>query len=296
MEENYEPPRRASLLFNLGIGLLALVGALALLIFGSGNDVRNSNLLLMLLAVPLLLTFVYLSYQVFLILTTRYRLTRSSFELHWGFQREIIPLDLVEWAHPVSDFDSPMPLPGFLFPFQYYGKRNIRGLGLVEFAATNKPNMVLIRADERHFVISPDDAHTFAKDFENVSGLGAAEAVQPVSQNLRSMIREIFQDGTSKKLLLAGLAGVLLLAVVTIALSATRRNVTWITLESVPSNRLLLLLLVGVLDLLLNTLVGAYFYLRNLLQKRWIFLFWSWSVLISLILAIAAVFMSIGNA
>lgn len=294
MDEIYEPPRRLSLFFNLGLGFLALIGALALLIFGSGNDVRNPNLLL--LAVPLLLAFTYLSYQVFLILTTSYRLTRSSFELHWGFQREIIPLDLVEWAHPVSDFDSPMPLPGFLLPFQYYGRRNIRGLGVVEFAATNKPNMVLIRADERHFVISPVDAHTFAKDFENVSGLGAAEVVQPVSQNLRSMLGEIFQDGTSKKLLLAGLAAVLLLAVVTIALSATRRNVTWITLESVPSNRLLLLLLVGVLDLLLNTLVGAYFYLRNLLQKRWIFLFWSWSVLISLILAIAAVFMSLGNA
>lgn len=294
MDEIYEPPRRLSLFFNLGLGFLALIGALALLIFGSGNDVRNPNLLL--LAVPLLLAFTYLSYQVFLILTTSYRLTRSSFELHWGFQREIIPLDLVEWAHPVSDFDSPMPLPGFLLPFQYYGKRNIRGLGVVEFAATNKPNMVLIRAGERHFVISPVDAHTFAKDFENVSGLGAAEVVQPASQNLWSMIREIFQDGTSKKLLLAGLAAVLLLAVVTIALSATRRNVTWITLESVPSNRLLLLLLVGVLDLLLNTLVGAYFYLRNLLQKRWIFLFWSWSVLISLILAVAAIFMSIGSA
>ncbi len=294
MDEIYEPPRRLSLFFNLGLGFLALIGALALLIFGSGNDVRNPNLLL--LAVPLLLAFTYLSYQVFLILTTSYRLTRSSFELHWGFQREIIPLDLVEWAHPVSDFDSPMPLPGFLLPFQYYGKRNIRGLGVVEFAATNKPNMVLIRAGDRHFVISPVDAHTFAKDFENVSGLGAAEVVQPVSQNLRSMLGEIFQDGTSKKLLLAGLAAVVLLALVTIALSATRRNVTWITLESVPSNRLLLLLLVGVLDLLLNTFVGAYFYLRNLLQKRWIFLFWSWSVLISLILAIAAVFMSIGNA
>jgi len=46
----------------------------------------------------------------------------------------------------------------------------------------------------------------------------------------------------------------------------------------------------------LNTFIGAYFYLRGLLQKRWIFLFWSWSVLMSLILAIAAVFMSLGSA
>ena len=296
MDQIYEPPRRASLIFNLSLGLLALVGVLVLLILGSGNTARDPNLLLLILAIPLLVIFIFLSYRVFLVLTTRYRLTRSLMELHWGFQREIIPLNLVEWAHPVSDFDSPMPLPGFFLPWQYFGNRNIRGLGLVEFAATNKPNMVLIRAGERHFVISPLDAHAFAKDFENVSGLGAADEVQPISQNLRSMLAEILQDGTSKKLLLAGLAAVVLLALVTIALSATRQTVTWITLELVPSNRLLLLLLVGVLDLLLNTFVGAYFYLRNLLQKRWIFLFWSWSVLISLILAVAAIFMSLGNA
>ena len=296
MDETYQPPRRASLIFNLSLGFLALVGALVLLFLGSGNTVPDPNLLFMILATLLMAVVIFFSYRVFLILTTRYRLTRSSLELHLGFQREIIPLNRVEWAHPVSDFDSPMPLPGFLLPFQYFGKRNIHGLGLVEFAATNKPNMVLIRAGERNFVISPLDAHAFAKDFENVSGLGAADEVQPISQNLRSMLAEILQDGTSKKLLLAGLAAVVLLALVTIALSATRQTVTWITLELVPSNRLLLLLLVGVLDLLLNTFVGAYFYLRNLLQKRWIFLFWSWSVLISLILAVAAIFMSIGNA
>ena len=296
MDEIYEPPRRASLIFNLSLGFLAVAGALLLMVLGSGNATRDPNPLLLVLAITLMAIFIFSCYRVFLILTTRYRLTRSSLELHWGFQRDIIPLNLVEWAHPVSDFDSPMPLPGFFLPWQYFGNRNIRGLGLVEFAATNKPTMVLIRAGERHFVISPLDAHAFAKDFENVSGLGAADEVQPVSQDLRSMLAEILQDGTSKKLLLAGLAAVVLLALVTIALSATRQTVTWITLELVPSNRLLLLLLVGVLDLLLNTFVGAYFYLRNLLQKRWIFLFWSWSVLISLILAVAAIFMSLGSA
>ena len=296
MDEIYEPPRRASLIFNLSLGFLAVAGALLLMVLGSGNAARDPNLLLLVLAIALLAIFIFSSYRVFLILTTRYRLTRSSLELHWGFQREVVPMDRVDWAHPVSDFDSPMPLPGFLLPFQYYGKRNIRGLGSVEFAATDRPNMVLIQAGERHFVISPMDAHAFVKEFESVSGLGAAEEVQPVSQNLRSMLAEIFQDGMSKKLLLAGLAAVVLLAVVTIALSATRPSVTWITLELVPSNRLLLLLMVGMLDWLLNTFIGAYFYLRGLLQKRWIFLFWSWSVLMSLILAIAAVFMSLGTA
>jgi len=296
MDQVYEPPRRLSLLFNMGLGLLAMVAALLLLILGSGNAARDPNLLLLALAVPLLLIFILMSYRAFLILTTRYLLGRSSLELRWGFQREIIPLDWVEWAHPISDFDSPMPLPGFLLPWQYFGNRNIRGLGLVAFAATDKPNMVLIRADNRHFVISPLDAHAFAQGFENVSALGAAEEIEPLSQNLRSMLGEITRDGTSRKLLIAGLASVLILAVVTIAFSATRLNVTWITLEQVSSNRLILLLLVGVLVWLLNTLLGTYFYLQNLLEKRWIYLIWGWSVLVSLILAIAAIFMSLGSA
>jgi len=296
MDQVYEPPRRLSLLFNLGLGFLALLGALVLLFLGSGNAARDPNLPLLLPAILLLGTFAFLTYRAFLILTTRYLLNRSSLEIRFGFQREIIPLDLVEWAHPISDFDSPMPLPSFLLPWQYYGKRNIRGLGLVEFLATDKPNLVLIRAGKRHFVISPASARAFAQEFEHVSALGVADAVEPVSQNLRSMLGEIIQDGTAKKLLIAGFASVLLLLAVTVVLSATRLNVTWITLERVPSNRLLLLLLVGLLAWLLNTLLGAYFFLRSLLEKRWIFLVWGWSVLVSLILALAAVFMSLGGA
>jgi hypothetical protein len=296
MDAVYEPPRRASLNFTLSLGFLALVGALVLLILGSGTTARDPSLLFIILAVLLLVVGFFFSYRAFLILTTRYFLKRSSLELHWGFQQEIIPLDRVEWAHPVSDFDSPMPLPGFLLPWQYYGKRNIRGLGVVEFVATDKQNMVLIRADNRHFVISPVDAHAFAQDFENACMLGVAEPIEPVSQNLRSMLGEIFQDATAKKLLIAGLLGVLLLTAVTFTLSATRLTVTWTTLEQVPSNRLLLLSLVGVLAWLLNTVVGAYIFLRGLLEKRWIFLIWGWSVLISLILTLAAVFMSLGSA
>jgi len=267
MDAVYEPPRHASLNFTLSLGFLALIGALVLLILGSGTTARDPNLLFIILAVLLLVVGFFFSYRAFLILTTRYFLKRSSLELHWGFQQEIIPLDRVEWAHPVSDFDSPMPLPGFLLPWQYYGKRNIRGLGVVEFAATDKPNMVLIRADTRHFVISPVDAHAFARDFENASLLGVAEPIEPVSQNLRSMLEEIFQDATAKKLLIAGLAGVLLLTAVSFTLSATRLTVTWTTLEQVPSNRLLLLSLVGALAWLLNTVMGAYFFLRGLLEN-----------------------------
>ena len=295
MDKVYEPPRRLSLILNLGIAFLALVGALLLLIVGSGNDARALNLSLLVLAVPLLAVFVFFVFRVFLILTTRYLLSRSSLELRWGFRREIIPLDGVEWAHPVSDFETPMPLPGFLLPFQYYGSRNIRRLGMVEFAATSRQQMVLIRTDGRHFVISPLDAHAFSGEFETISGLGAAESIESVSQNARTLLGGIFQDGMAKKLFVAGLIGLVVLIGVTIALSATRLTVTWITLEQVPSNRLLLLLLVGALDWLLNTFLGGYFYLRGLLEKRWVYLLWGWSVLVSLILTIAAIFMSLGS-
>lgn len=296
MEEAIKPPRKHSLIFNLSLGFAALVGALTLLILGSGTAARAQNLLFIILAVVLLGVAVLLGYRVFLVLTTSYQVTRSSLELHWGFQREIIPLDRVEWAHPVSDFDSPMPLPGFILPFQYYGKRFIRGLGMVAFAATDRQSLVLIRADERHFVISPADPRGFAQDFESLSSQGVTEAVEAVSENARTRIGEIFQDGMAKKLFASGVIGLLILALVTIALSATRPTITWITLEQVSSNRLLLLLLIGALDWLLNTLLGGYCFLRGLLEKRWIFLIWSWSGLVSLILAAAAVFMSIGSA
>lgn len=296
MEEALKPPRKRSLVLNLIVGFIALVGGLVLLVLGSGDASRQPNLLQLTLALVLFVVVALFSYQVFLVLTTRFQLTRSALELQWGFRREVLPLEQVEWAHPVLDFDSPMPLPGFVLPFQYYGIRRIRGLGTVEFAATDRRNMVLIRADSRHFVISPEDAYAFASEFEKLSALGPQEAVAPLSQTGRNLIGEILQDSMARKLFTAGIVGLLTLTAVSIALSATRPTITWITLELVPSNRLLLLLLVGGLDWLLNTFLGGYFYLRGLLEKRWIFLIWSWSAFMSLTLSAAAVFMSIGSA
>ena len=293
MEEALKPPRKRSLIFNLIVGFIALVGGLVLLVLGSGDASRQPNLLQLTLALVLFVVVALFSYQVFLVLTTRFQLTRSALELQWGFRREVLPLEQVEWAHPVLDFDSPMPLPGFVLPFQYYGIRRIRGLGTVEFAATDRRNMVLIRADNRHFVISPEDAYAFASEFEKLSALGPQEVVAPLSQTGRNLIGEILQDGMARKLFTAGIVGLLTLTAVSIALSATRPTITWITLELVPSNRLLLLLLVGGLDWLLNTFLGGYFYLRGLLEKRWIFLIWSWSAFMSLTLSAAAVFMSV---
>lgn len=296
MEEALKPPRKRSLVLNLIVGFIALVGGLVLLVLGSGDASRQPNLLQLALALVLFVVEALFSYQVFLVLTTRFQLTRSALELQWGFRREVLPLEQVEWAHPVLDFDSPMPLPGFVLPFQYYGIRRIRGLGTVEFAATDRRNMVLIRADNRHFVISPEDAYAFASEFEKLSALGPQEVVAPLSQTGRNLIGEILQDGMARKLFTAGIVGLLTLTAVSIALSATRPTITWITLELVPSNRLLLLLLVGGLDWLLNTFLGGYFYLRGLLEKRWIFLIWSWSAFMSLTLSAAAVFMTLGSA
>lgn len=293
MEEALKPPRKRSLVLNLIVGFIALVGGLVLLVLGSGDASRQPNLLQLALALVLFVVEALFSYQVFLVLTTRFQLTRSALELQWGFRREVLPLEQVEWAHPVLDFDSPMPLPGFVLPFQYYGIRRIRGLGTVEFAATDRRNMVLIRADNRHFVISPEDAYAFASEFEKLSALGPQEVVAPLSQTGRNLIGEILQDSMARKLFTAGIVGLLTLTAVSIALSATRPTITWITLELVPSNRLLLLLLVGGLDWLLNTFLGGYFYLRGLLEKRWIFLIWSWSAFMSLTLSAAAVFMSV---
>ena len=293
MEEALKPPRKRSLVLNLIVGFIALVGGLVLLVLGSGDASRQPILLQLALALVLFVVEALFSYQVFLVLTTRFQLTRFALELQWGFRREVLPLEQVEWAHPVLDFDSPMPLPGFVLPFQYYGIRRIRGLGTVEFAATDRRNMVLIRADNRHFVISPEDAYAFASEFEKLSALGPQEVVAPLSQTGRNLIGEILQDSMARKLFTAGIVGLLTLTAVSIALSATRPTITWITLELVPSNRLLLLLLVGGLDWLLNTFLGGYFYLRGLLEKRWIFLIWSWSAFMSLTLSAAAVFMSV---
>jgi hypothetical protein len=77
------------------------------------------------------------------------------------------------------------------------------------------------------------------------------------------------------------------------ALVGSRAEITWTTLEQVPSTQVFLFAFFSLFIWLLNFGVGLFFYLRGGMEKAMIYLLWSGSILSSLLLAAAMLILAL---
>jgi len=293
MEKDFSPPKSRSLIIN---GLIAALLVAAILFFLISGSLTGQGWLAivfigvgLLLLIPLTLAI----YRIITISTTVYSLTREALEVKWGLRRELIPMAEIEWVHPVSDFETPLPLGFTLIRGSYYGETNIKGLGKTVFAATAPDQMVLVKLSQAYLVISPDDKLAFTDTYKQLSQLGNLQQIQPESEDLRMLWQRVMNDRYAKRLLLGGAISFLVLILSTAIIVGLLQQVVWVSMEVVPSSRLFLLALIGLFFSILNTLTGLFLYLQERTGKVVVYLIWTWTILINVILNLAMIFMSI---
>jgi hypothetical protein len=172
------------------------------------------------------------------------------------------------------------------------GRRKIAGLGETRFLAVDKRQMILIALPEGALVISPQDREAFIRMYEKMYELGSPEKVAYSASGITDLWNRVWQDQTAKRLLVASLAAVLLLWVFLGILMASLSQVMWVSLETVPANRLILLGILGSFIWVGNLLLGVYLYLQEQVQRGMVYLLWGASLLSALILIAAAAIMS----
>ena len=292
MEKEFLPPKRTGfwVLLVLLVGVLAAI--IVLVIDASRTAQQLRFTLELVLAFMMLIVWIWLLLRLHTLLTTRYTLSRRDLELRWGLRREVIPMPEIEWIRPVSDFKSKLPLPAFSLPGVYFGKRHVAGLGTVDFAATERRFFLLVACNGRYFVISPQEEQEFLDLFERLTELGSLESVISKSEGFSTLWHRVWSDSTTRWLILGGLAANAALLVLALALSRLQPNVTWTTLEIVPSQRLLLLPLLGLLAWLMDACAGAAFTLRGTLEKPMVYLLWGMPTILALLLAAAMLIMA----
>ncbi|HNY83773.1 MAG TPA: PH domain-containing protein [Anaerolineaceae bacterium] len=290
METTYAPDRRKGLrvIFSLA-GLIALL--IIFLIFRSTIETDATFFLVWVVAgVFLLIPLALLLYRAYALITTSYTLTQNSLELRWGLRRELIPLNQIEWARPLSDFQSQLPLPWFRLPGSIFTARNIKGLGTVQFISTDSAKVVLVHTEPQTFVISPRDLTGFAQQFNRYAELGQRDITQAVSETLKSVWTETWRDQRARTLIRVGLVMVGVTWLTAIGVMAVFPEIIWVDLTTVPSSRLILLALLASLVWLGDLWTGLFFYLRGTVIKLLIYCIWGASILTSTIL-IAAIFL-----
>lgn len=293
MANEHFPPRQKSLAYNTVVGFINLAVLLFLLVSGS---MLQHNLLataMIVLGLLLILPLLLIAYRIFTILTTVYTLNRDYLEITWGLRREVIPMGEIDWIHPITDFETPLPLGFTLLRGSYYSEKEISGLGKTLFVATLPEKMVLVKHQQRFLVISPENVEGFMENYELFAQMGSLQHVQAESENLKMLWQRVWSDPWARRLLSAGAISLLLLFVASLIISLAKQQIVWVSMEYVPAARAMLMAMIGLFFGLINTFTGLLLYLQDRVAAFLRNLLWGTTVLVNLILIFALIFMAI---
>ena len=293
MEREFLPPKTKALVINSILAVLLIVVILFFLIYASYIGEGWLAIVFIALGLVLLAPLFLTIYRGFTIITTNYHLTRDALEIKWGLRRELIPLREIEWVHPVSDFQTPLPIPYGKLRASFYDEIEINGLGKTLFVATKLEQMVLIKLDQAYVVLSPNDKDLFTQAFNELSQMGSLESPEAESENLKMLWRRVIEDKKAKNLLILTAISLFVLIAMAVVIVAIDAPVVWVDMIPVPPTRLFLLALLGLLFNMLNTAFALFLYLQERSGKAIVYLILAWSVLTNLMLAFAMLSMVI---
>jgi hypothetical protein len=289
------PPSKRNGLILHGILLVLLAtasgwGFLNLLQTGSGL----SFVIYLLVGLIAFAPIPVMAYRAYALFRAEYILDRDSLELRWGLRDEDIPLTDIEWVRSVHDLTHPLSLPPLPMAGAILGLRRHRDVGLVEFIASDRKNLLLVATAKRVYAISPADPVEFTQTFARAVELGSLTPAQSKSVYPSFVITDAWQSGLVRYLWLAGLflniglivwTSLLIPLYMQIALGFRPDR----TPDAVPSIQLVILPLVSTFLALVGWVGGLYFYRW---EKRRVLsvIIWASSALTSMLFLIAVLF------
>jgi hypothetical protein len=210
---DFIPPRRLGIV----IGGLQLVVAMAAVVVGVYQlaTAPISAWVILWVTLPLIgVPFMFLvSYRLYGLLTSRYRLNRDGFYLTWGMAVEQIPLAAITSIQPATEMVPNLkPSRGLWWQGCVVGRQEITGAGMIEFFATTGPQgMVIISAGDQMIAISPPNLENFQQVFIDATRMGSLERIPTFSQRPDFIFAHLWADTVARVLILIGLALPLLL-------------------------------------------------------------------------------------
>jgi hypothetical protein len=146
-----------------------------------------------------------LAYRAYALFRATYILGRDSLQLRWGLRDEDIPLADIEWVRSVQDLAYPLTMPSLPLPGAVLGLRRHRDLGVVEFIASDRKNLLLVATAKRVFAISPADPAEFTQTFARAVELGSLATTKPKSVYPSFIVGQAWSSGLIRFLWLTAL-------------------------------------------------------------------------------------------
>jgi len=268
---DFIPPRRIGIIIGglqLGVVLAAVIFSVYQLATAPVSAWVILWVTLPLIGVPFMLL---VSYRLYGLLTSHYRLDRDGFNLTWGVAVEQIPLASITSIKPAVEVAPGFrPRRSLWWQGCIVGRKKIEDVGTVDFfATTDLQGIVIVSAGERLLAISPPDLEAFHQAFIDATRMGSLEPIPAFSQRPDFIFAHLLTDTAAKVLILIGLSlPLLLLGYLAVRVPSLPPLVpfgfepTGAPGLLAPPGRLLLLPMISGLCWLANLAVGAWFYRR----------------------------------
>ena len=291
MEYVYLPSKRKGFLFIISTSVFLVIVSIFLLVKANQAEVQSTSLLLRVAVLISSGLLIWLLYESFVLMTMKYTLLREKLVLQWGFRREEIPANLIEWVKPASQLNDSLQVPLMHIPGLIANYQRIHGVNAIDYAATEIENLVLVATPTQVYVISPIEINAFLDQFHRMNELGSLEQVNAKSVRFSTFWARIWQDRIARLLILLSFLLVLALFVFVLTASLGRTSILWEGGESVPAGRLFLLPILNIILWFVTIVIGSYFFLRKNVPVLTVYTLWAFSSLTSLLMGLAVLLM-----
>jgi hypothetical protein len=282
------PPKLMGFLIGLlMIGMLLLTIGWSVIQMGAGELTvwLAFWVVLPILSLPLLLLVVYRLYGLF---TARYSINRDGLKLRWGLAYDDIPIQQLTRVDRAEAFKlTKLPAFSAWWPGLVTGKRQIEGLGEVEYFATRGPEeIVVVQSGDRLLAISPRDVDEFLNAVRDALRMGALSTYEEISTRPNFALARLGSDRVALLLVVLGgilpvaLFGYLLLVVGDITGQVAFGFDTSGAVDTLaPPGRLLLLPMIGGASWLLDLFFGIWMY-RTSTNRPLAYTLWGGAILV----------------
>lgn len=289
--KKFRPSIKNGLLLHLPVALLLFAGSAILFILAFQEQYGTFFILFFVVALVLLVPFIFLAYRIYALLRASYQIDRNGLQLHWGLRSEGIPAPEVEWMVPVSQLTFALPLPPLSFPGAILGTTQTAEHGPVEFMASDTDHLILVGTAKKIYAISPMQDKLFLREFQNTIELGSLAPIAPTTSLPAGYLRTVWSDKWARWLVFIGL--ILTLGLLTFtSLRIPSRSMVSLgydpsgqPLPPIPAIRLLLLPSLCIFLYIIDLIGGLFFY-RKPSQRSASYLLWSAAILTPLLLFI----------
>jgi len=295
--QSFLPDRKLGILLH--ILLLAVVIPLMIAaIWVATHQAEGSFFVLMILLIVLLTIFIpFILYRGYALINARYILERDGLRLRWGLRTEDIPLNEIEWLRRANESGYSLQLPVFAWPGAILGERKVESLGSVEFIASESKKLMLIATTSKVYAISPNAPRDFELAFQRSFEMGSLFPIKSQSTRPAAFVMEVLKDRFAKYLLPLNVGLTIILLLVSGFTIANHRQLPLgfspqgLPLDMVSSQQLLLIPFLGLFVMVMNIILGLFFFRREEYYQI-SYLLWAGGVITPILLIAAMLILS----